>query len=140
MKLVLFLCMTFCTTATTLYAQCGKKLILESSETQYLDSRGTVLRTVDENTIIEIIGSEVNIHAGNNPTMKGNIKSDSCGWKTPFKQGKSVLKVAFAKDQNTMSATITIEGKDGQTTFLMETDAQPDRKIRVLAKRFEEKK
>jgi hypothetical protein len=125
--------------ASIAYSQCGKKVILESSQTQYLDARGTIQRTVDEKSTIEITGSEIIITPGGNPVMTGTIKSDTCKWKVPFKEGKSVIKAAFAKDQNTMNTTITIESKDGKTTFLMEIDEQPDRKIQLSATRFQEK-
>jgi hypothetical protein len=39
-----------------------------------------------------------------------------------------------------MHATITIEGKDGKITFLMEIEEMPDRKIRVWVDEFGEKK
>lgn len=123
------------------YSQCGKKLILESSQTQYLDARGTVQRTVDEKSIIELTGTEISITAGSNPAMTATIKSDSCNWKVPFTEGKSVIRAAFLKEgQNTMNATVTIEAIDGKATFFMEIDEMPDRKIRVLATRFHEKK
>lgn len=121
------------------YSQCAKRLMLESNETHYLDSRGATQRTVEEKSTVEITNSEVTILAGDNPPMKATIKSDTCNWPVPYKEGKSVLKVAFAKGEHIMPATITIEGKDGKTTFLMEIDGQLDRKIRLFATSFQEK-
>jgi hypothetical protein len=36
--------------------------------------------------------------------------------------------------------TITVEGKEGKISFLAEIDEQPDRKIRIVVDKFEEKK
>jgi hypothetical protein len=41
------------------YAQCDKKLVLNSSITQYLDSGNVITRTVDENSVIEISKTEL---------------------------------------------------------------------------------
>ncbi|MCW3118332.1 MAG: hypothetical protein JWM28_2414 [Chitinophagaceae bacterium] len=124
------------------FGQCDKIVTLTSSKTQYLDSSFAVQKTVDENTVIQITKTEVTIAPGSeDDKMTGTIKSDICNWKKPFKEGKSIIKVPL-KDHSgdVKNATITIEGKDGKVTLLLEVDEMPDKKIRVDIDQFEEKK
>ena len=127
---------------TASLAQCDKDLSLTSSKTEYLDAQGALQRTEDEKSTIEITKTEVTITPGNaDHKMKGTIKSHTCNWKVPFKEGKSVIQAAFSDEQKgTMNATITIEGRDGSVTLLMEAVEMPDRKIRVPIDKFEEKR
>ena len=123
------------------FAQCDKKVILHSSKTEYLDASYAVQRTVDEKSTVEIDKSGVTIAPGNAERRTGAIQSDSCNWKVPFKEGKSIIKVIFTREDGTVrNATITIEGKDGKVTLLMEMAEMPDRKIRVSIDKFEENK
>lgn len=123
------------------FAQCGKKTVLSSSQTEYLDSNNNLQRTEVEKSVVEINKSEVIIIPGNEDhKMIGIIKSDSCNWKTPFKEGKSIIKATFSRDgQETMDATITIEGKNEKIIILFEIAKDPNKKIRVTADKFEEK-
>ena len=73
--------------------------------------------------------------------MQGMIDSFTCEWKTPFKEGKTVIKTSITNPQGqTFSLTITIEGKEGKITFLAEMAEMPDQKIRIVVEKFEEKK
>ena len=125
------------------FGQCDKNVALAVSKTQYLDGSGTVQRTVDENSTVEINTSEVVITPGGNADhkMNGKIQSNTCSWSVPFKEGKSIYKARFEDPSgNQQNATLTIEGKDGKVTFLMEVAERPDQKIRVTVDKFEEKK
>lgn len=140
-KLLSILCLAVVVAPS--FGQCDKNVTLAVSKTEYLDRNGTVQRTVDENSTIEISASEVIIRPGSNPDQKmnGKIQSNQCSWNVPYKEGKSVLKANFADPAgNQQNATMTIEGKEGKITFLMEIDEMPDRKIRVNVDTFEEKK
>ena len=138
-KVIFFLVILVCSEIS--FAQCDKTSVLSSSQTEYLDGNHTVQRTVDEKSVIEINKSEVVITHGNDQRkMIGTIKSDSCNWKNPFKEGKSIIKVTFTRDgEKAMNATITIEGKDEKVSFFVEIEEMPDKKIRVMADKFEEK-
>ena len=123
-------------------AQCDKNIILTSSKTQYLDSGFTLMRTVDEKVVIEISKTEITIIPGSeDDKMGGTIQSATCNWQQPYKEGKSILRVPI-KDRSgdVKNATITIEGKDGRLTLLLEAVEMPDKKIRIDLDRFEEKK
>jgi len=123
------------------YAQCDKKLVLNSSKTEYLDSTKTVMRTVDENSVIELNKAELIITPGGEDNrMSGPVKSTSCNWKIPFKEGKTIVKATLTDPSgDSKNVTITIEGKEGKLTLLAEVDDDPNHKIRVAIDNFEEK-
>ena len=120
------------------YAQCDKKSILTSSKTEYLTSTGEIRREKDELTTIEFDSKGITIAPGDH-VMDGTINSITCDWKTPYKDGKTVIKsTIFMGDGQTMDVVITIEGKDGKIILLFEES--PEKRIRVTADKFEEKK
>jgi hypothetical protein len=123
------------------YSQCDKKIILTSSVTEYLHADSTVERTEDEHTQVEFDKNTITIIPGSDDhTMTGTIKSISCNWSTPFKEGKTVLKIALTHDGNqTVDVTITITGKNGKISFLAEVDQENGKKIRLVVDKFEEK-
>ena len=122
------------------FGQCGTKVVLTSSQTQHLGADSSVQRTEDEHTVIEFDQSTITISPGDNH-MTGKVDSITCNWTTPYKVGKTRLKVAITNDQGeTQRATITIEGKDGRIVLLAEVENMPDERIRVIADKFEEKK
>jgi hypothetical protein len=120
------------------YAQCDKKSVLTSSTTEYLASSGDIRKTVEEITTIEFDSKTISIAPGDN-IMAGTVDSISCNWKTPYKEGKTVIKAKIpAGDERIMDVTITIEGKDGKIILLFEETAE--RRIRLTLDKFEEKK
>ena len=141
MKKLLFCFLILAAAFLNTRAQCGKKSILTSSQTEYLDASGTLQRTVDEKSSMEFDSTGlIIITANGDQKMKGTIKMDSCSWKTPFKEGKLIIKSTITHDSGElMEATITIEGKKGVVTLYFESPQSPDTKIRVVADKFEEK-
>jgi hypothetical protein len=125
---------------TTTYAQCDKKNVLTASSTEYLNANLELQRTVEEITTIEYDSKAIVITPGDH-NMVGTINSMSCDWKTPYKEGKTVIKGMISNPRgDLMNCTITIEGKDGKLTLLFEAEESPDRKIRISIDKFEEKK
>jgi molybdopterin-binding protein len=125
----------------TSFAQCGKDVILTSSKTEYVDTKGSVQRTVAEDSVIQVVKSEVTISPGGRDKMTGTVTSTACEWKQPFKEGKSTLEARFKNDNGEVrNATITIEGKAGKITFSLQEKERPDRIIRVTIDKFEEQK
>lgn len=142
MKSIIIAVLVSLTGTLATFAQCDKKLILTSSKTEYLNAKYETQRTVEENSVIEINKPDlIIVPGGDGNKMMGTIQSDSCGWKTPYKEGKSIIKVIFNReDGKILNSTITIEGKDGKLTLLLEAVEMPDKKIRVTLDTFEEKK
>src|SRR5262245_32940411 len=114
------------------YAQCDKSKQLTASKTEYLDATGTVQKTVDEPTTVEFNKTGITIsHGVQSQQMTGTIKSDSCSWKIPYKEGKTILRADISDPHGDVKTlTITIEGKNGTLYFLAEADGMPDRRIR----------
>jgi hypothetical protein len=125
--------------STISFAQCDKKVMLTTSKTDHLDANGVVTRTVDEKAVVEIGKSDLTINVNDEHKMTGAIKSNSCNWKIPFKEGKTIIKATLSNDQGEdKNVTITIEGKDGKVTLLFEMEGEADDRIRVGIDKFEE--
>lgn len=129
----------FLTISIEVSAQCGKNMVFQSSKTEYLDGSYTVQRTVDENTVIEISKTGITIKPGDNE-MSGTVKTDSCDWKTAWKEGKMIMSGTIVDQRGEgKEVKITLEGKEGKISFMVELLDNMDRKVRVYADRFEEK-
>ncbi|HMI77565.1 MAG TPA: hypothetical protein VK484_02170 [Ferruginibacter sp.] len=138
MKKTVLILLLAITAGTSSYAQCDKKSVLTSGVTEYLTSTGEVRKTVEEPTTIEFDSKTISIAPGDH-VMDGTVTSITCDWKTPYKEGKTVIKAAIAAgDGQTMNVTITIEGKDGKVILMFEENA--DKRIRLTADKFEERR
>jgi len=129
--------------STVCLAQCDKKLSLVTSKTEHLDGSNNLERAVDEQTVIEIIDKKISVNIENGKqTLTGTIKSNTCDWKTPFKEGKSVISTTISDEDGggEKDYVLTIEGKDGKVTLTAESVQDPDRKLRFVLDKFEEKK
>ncbi|MDB5124173.1 MAG: hypothetical protein JWP94_2302 [Mucilaginibacter sp.] len=125
---------------TMSFAQCEKNLVLTSSKTEHMNADGVVQRTDDETAKIELSKTAINVSVNDEHKITGTIKSQTCDWKVPFKDGKTVIKASVSNDQGEeKNVTITIEGKEGKVTLLFEMDGMPDDRIRVGIDKFAEK-
>lgn len=124
------------------YGQCDQKVLLTSHRTEHLSGDSTVEKSEDELTTIEFDKTSIKVVPGSNNTMSGKVLSHTCDWKTPFKEGKSLLKIALSDEHGeTRNVTISIEGKNGQISFLARLDDESeDKRIKLYVDRFEEKK
>ena len=92
MKIILFTAVLLIAANYSAHSQCGKNLALTSSKTEYLDASGVLQKTEEERSSIEITKSEIVIVPGNDQRkITGTIKFDTCNWKTPFKEGRTIL-------------------------------------------------
>jgi hypothetical protein len=123
--------------STVTFAQCDKTATLTSSVTNYLNDKGEIERTKDEETIITITKTDITIAPGEGNTVTGIIKTNVCNWSTPFKEGKTVLTTTLTDGGRDMHATITIEGKAGKVLLTFEAEEMPGKKIQVVADKFE---
>jgi hypothetical protein len=123
------------------FAQCDKTLIINSSKTQHLDAKGVVQHTDDETAVIELTKTALIVSVNGEQKISGKIISETCDWKVPFKEGKTVIKAAVTHDQDGQqrNVTVTIEGKDGKVTLLFEMEGTADDRIRVEITKFVEK-
>jgi hypothetical protein len=141
MKIVFIAAALVLAAYTNVQAQCNKKVVLTASQTEYLGADLNVQRTVAEQSVVEFDSTGITIVAGDEHKMTGKISSYQCNWTEAFKEGKTVLKTAIADGENTpKNVTISIEGKGGKVYFLAEVDDEPNKKIQLLADKFDEKK
>ena len=129
-----------CASATA-SAQCGKDVVLTSSNTEYLNAAGEVQRTVEEDCVITIETAKLTIAPAGKEVMTATVVSTACDWKVPFKTGKTTVQATFKDGEGSeKDATITVEGKDGKIICQMTQKDRPDRVVRVAAVKFEERK
>lgn len=137
-KLIFTMLLAIGCTAT--FAQCGKTVILKSSETRKVTATGELIDTKPESAEVVISPTKVHVVPGDDPVMEGDVKSITCDWKTPFKEGKMVVSTHLKRDDgNEFDATITIEGKDGKVTLTFESPDMQGMKVQVTADSFVEK-
>ncbi|MEO6549122.1 MAG: hypothetical protein ABIN94_14045 [Ferruginibacter sp.] len=130
---LLLSCNLFCS------AQCDKNLVIESSKTEYLDADSVMQKAVVENTIIEINKPNIVIKPADKK-MAGVILSDSCDWRIPFVEGRSVYNTTFKDEKgNVRDALVTVIGSGGKLTFYLSVKNEPIL-IRVSIGKFEEQK
>ena len=124
--------------STISFAQCDKPVMLISSATNYYNAKGELQRSKEEETIITLTKTQVIIAPGDEAhKMTGDIKTYTCNWATPYKEGKTVVTTVFTDGGKSFNATVTIEGKAGKVTATMEAAEMPDMKIQVVADKFE---
>jgi hypothetical protein len=137
----LLLAAVLLTAATVGYGQCEKKTVLTASKTDHLAADSSVQRSDDGVVTIEYDKTSFNVNPPNEDPMTGKVDSISCSWPTPYKEGKTRMKVTLTNPQGeTQHFTVTIEGKAGKVILLAVMDGQPDERIRLTADKFEEKK
>jgi hypothetical protein len=129
--------------STACLAQCDKKVSLSSSKTQHLDANGALKAANDEKTVVEFNKSDITVSISGDEgdhKMTGKIKSDTCDWKVPFKDGKTTLSVTLDNGNGESRAfTVTITGKDGKVTLMAVNKDEPDDQIKLDIDKFEEK-
>lgn len=135
--ILIFSMVVLCAAAS--YAQCDKKVKFTSSKTEHLDSGGNLTRTENEDALVQISKSAVIVTVNGEPRGTFAVKSMTCDWKVPFKEGKMVIKGAMTTDQGDgLTVSLTFEGKDGKVTGYFVAEGQEEDVIKVVANKFEE--
>lgn len=130
---------TCCTSAN---AQCGKKNVITSSRTEFLNADKMVEKVKEEKAEVSFDQSSVTIliKGEEQNKMTGVINSSECNWNTPYKEGKTIIKVLMSDPSGEKkNATFTIEGKNNEIILLLEVDEMKERKVRIKADSFTEK-
>ncbi|MFD0793302.1 hypothetical protein ACFQZX_06705 [Mucilaginibacter litoreus] len=122
---------------TATFAQCDKAVTLKSSETSFLDGQGNVTRTKAEDVVVTITPTDITIEPNDDPKMTGKISSKTCNWTVPFKEGRMVIKSTITGQGDEKHITVTVEGKGGKVTLTFEAEEMKDRKIQIVADKFE---
>jgi hypothetical protein len=129
-------------TSVATHAQCDKKVAWHANKGELIDINGQVVDTKEEEFSVTISKTEINIEVKNQPgdAISGVVKETNCNWQQAYKNGKTVIKAEMKKSSNgeTSPATLTIEGKDGTITILVEIEKMEGRKFRLLIDKYEE--
>jgi hypothetical protein len=128
-------------TSVASVAQCDKKVKWQATKAELLDESGqvvdnktgTITVTADSKTVtIEIAENE-------NDKLEGTVNETTCNWKEAYKNGKSTLKTTMMdRSGGTSPATLTIEGKDGKLTIIVELEKMNGKKVRINIEKYEE--
>jgi|HubBroStandDraft_4_1064222.scaffolds.fasta_scaffold458672_2 hypothetical protein len=128
------------TAVSTGYGQCEKMTILTASKTEHLAADSSVERSDDGVVTIEFDKTTFKVNPPDEAPMTGKVDSISCSWSTPYKDGKTRMKITLTNPQGeTQHFTVTIEGKAGKVILNAVMDGQPDQRIRLVADKFEQK-
>jgi hypothetical protein len=128
------------TTAAAGYGQCEKKTVLSAAKTDHLAADSSVERSDDGAITVEFDKTTFSVNPPNESPLTGKVNSFTCNWPTPYKIGKTQMKVTLTNAQGeTHNFTVTIEGKVGKVILYAAMDDQPDQRIRLIAEKFEEK-
>lgn len=120
----------------TSYAQCNQSVTFNSTKTDYLDASGSVQSSKAENTLVNFDNQDLSI-VSNGEQLSGAITSSSCDWKKSFSEGKTVLKANVSNQQGvSKSTTVTMEGKDGNVSLLIEMENSPSKKLQLTSDAF----
>lgn len=129
------------TAVTTGYGQCEKMTVLSAAKTDHLAADSSVQRTDDGAITVEYDKTTFNVNPPEGGPLTGKVDSFTCNWSTPYKVGKTRLRVTLTDEQGQpQHFTVIIEGKDGKVVLNAVMDDKPGEKIRLIADKFEEKK
>ncbi|MEO6671118.1 MAG: hypothetical protein ABIN36_16670 [Ferruginibacter sp.] len=138
MKKMIFSLLFLIAIGGTSYAQCNQRVTFNATKTDYLDGSGSVQQSKTENTLVNFDNEQVSI-LSNGEQMSGTVLSSNCDWKKSYSEGKTILKANVTGNQgNARAATITMEGKDGNVSMLIEVDNMPSRKLQLSSDSFRE--
>jgi hypothetical protein len=128
------------TVATTGYGQCEKKTVFSAAKTEHLAADSSVQRTDDGAITVEFDKTTFNVNPPDGGPLTGKVDSFTCNWSTPYKVGKTQMKVTLTNEQGeSQHFTVTIEGKDGKVILNAVMDGQAGERIRLIADKFEAK-
>ena len=129
------------TVATAGYGQCEKRTILSAPKTDHLAADSSVKQSEDGLITIEFDKTTFTVNPPNQSPLTGKVNSFTCNWPTPYKIGKTQMKVTLTNPQGeSHNITVTIEGKAGGKVIMYAVmDEHPDETIRLTADKFEEK-
>lgn len=120
-------------------AQCDKKIKWQAAKAEMIDQSGTVMDTKEGITITSDSKKILfELAAEPDNPLEGVVNETACEWKEAFKNGKTVIKANISgRDGNSSPATITIEGKDGKLTLILDMERMQGRKVRMNLDKYE---
>src|SRR6476661_8030680 len=137
MKKITLLLMGLTATAASVFAQCDSKSILTSSKTEYFGPDGkSDIRP--EKVVMEWTKTHIKV-THDTDELNGDIGEMKCNWTEAFKTGKTSFKTTlYENNGDSRNVNITIEAVEGKTTVLVEFLGDKDKKLKLVADKFEE--
>jgi hypothetical protein len=91
------------------YGQCEKKTVLSASKTDHLAADSSVQHSDDGAITVEFDKTTFNVNPPDGGPLTGKVDSFTCNWSTPYKTGKTQIKVMLTNAQGeTHKFTVTI--------------------------------
>ncbi len=138
-KIILSLSLIACCGAAAI-AQCNQTVRFTSTKTDFVNATGAIEQSKNEQTQVTFNDSELSLLVNGNvdEQLTGNVRSVNCGWKKTNREGKTILTALLTnKNGDSKNATVTMEGKDGNISMLLEVENQPARKLQMTTESFE---
>lgn len=143
MKKIIILTGVLLVAVLNIKAQCLSKVRYTASKMEIVDSAMNVNGSQDAPVTLLISEKGFEGVKGDigEDSLHGTLKSVTCNWKEPYKNGKIVM-VCDVKTPNEdlHDVNITIEAVDGKITILLNAKEHPNELIRLLVDKYEEAK
>ncbi|MDF2189415.1 hypothetical protein [Paraflavitalea sp. CAU 1676] len=141
MKKFLSLVLVLTLAATAGFAQCDKPVVYHSDKQDRISPDGEVVGSKTDAIHLAFTKEGVSVEVNEKVEATATIKEVDCQWKQLYKEGKAIYKVTFQKPETgeTSEGSLTIEGKDGQLTILVEMARMEGKKIKLYVSKYEEK-
>jgi hypothetical protein len=136
-KTILSLCLSL--SGALAIAQCDQDVTYFSGKAEFLDNAGKVERSEEGKIVFRVTKKSVTLMHNDDvhDTMKGEITSNLCDWKIPFKNGKTTFSTNLIDaGGDSKAATASIEGKDGEIVILLNIPAF-GKTLKLIADRYE---
>lgn len=123
------------------YCQCDKKNILSATGAEILNGQNDVkIKDTLRVTTIKYDSKTIEIISEFN-TLYGTIDSISCNWKIPYKEGNTYIRGTLNYENGDQWVSkLTITGKDGKLTLLVDIEHPQANLMRFVPDKFEESK
>src|SRR4051794_40412504 len=123
MKKIILILFAICILSKWSNAQCDKKIVWTSGKEEFTNGNGEVQKAEQDKITVEVSKTEIIFNHNDDPNdvMKGTIKEFNCNWTESYKNGRTVIKAELTEGHNDVhDAVVTIEGKEGQVTIILE--------------------
>lgn len=104
------------------FAQCDRTVTYFSGKAEFLDSSGKVERSEAGKIVVKVSKKQITLmhNDDDNDTMEGTITDRICNWNQSLKNGKTTFTTQLVeKNGDSKNAFVSIEGKDGKLTLLV---------------------
>ena len=126
---------------TCCYSQCDKKNSLSATGAEILNELNEIKIKDTQRVTSVVYDAKVFEIISEYSTLNGTIDSIFCNWKIPFKEGVTYIKgVVNFENGDQRNIQLTITGKDGKLTLIVDIEHPDASKMRFVLDKFEESK